>query len=144
MHPWFTLSSTPVDDDSERDMTLNYFRAYIPSMSPREALQPLISKFRRLEYLNRPPWAGMAHELIYEDSPFYPPSRDHDEVGLMLGREWLALRHLREIYLDCGWNVDAVVQTAFRREEFLEERRRYLDEVYYRDNVDGIRRQREL
>lgn len=38
MHPWFSLFSTAVDDPEERDMSLDYFRAYIPSMPPREAL----------------------------------------------------------------------------------------------------------
>jgi hypothetical protein len=148
MHPWSTFVSTSVDDPEERDMSLNYFRAYIPSMSPREALQPLINKFRRLEYLSRPPWAGTEHELIYEDSPFDPALLDRDspryEQNLMIGNEWLALRHLKETYLECGWDVEAVVQTGFRREEFLEKRRRYLDVVYadrldmYRTGINGV------
>lgn len=131
-------------------MSLNYFRAYIPSMSPREALQPLVNKFRRLEYLNRPPWAGTEHEIIYEFSDFSPPMRDgirfNDEEILQVRRlekEWLALRQLKEIYLECGWDVDAVVQTGFRREEFLEKRRRHLDAVY-KDRLDEIRRRSEL
>lgn len=57
--------------------------------------------------------------------------------------EWLALRHLKEIYLDCGWDVDAVVQTGFGQEEFLEKRGRRLDEVY-KDRLAEIRRRREL
>jgi hypothetical protein len=86
--------------------------------------------------------------LIYEDSPFDPALLDRDspryEENLMIGNEWLALRHLKEIYLESGWDVEAVVQTGFRREEFLEKRRRYLDVVYadrldmYRTDINGV------
>jgi hypothetical protein len=149
MHPWFSLFSMAVDDPEERDMSLDYFRAYIPSMSPREALQPLINKFRRLEYINFPPWAGTEHKLVYDSSYSPPPLRDgngiDDERNPEFERyeEWLALRHLKVIYLECGWDVDVVVQTSFGQEEFLEKRRGHLDEVY-KDRLDEIRRRKEL
>jgi hypothetical protein len=149
MHPWFSLFSTAVDDPEERDMRLDYFRAYVPSMSPREALQPFINKFRRLEYINHPPWAGTEHKLVYDSSYSSPPLRDGngicDERNPELERyeEWLALRQFKEIYLECGWDVDAVVQTGFRQGEFLEKRGRHLDEVY-KDRLAEIMRRREL
>lgn len=61
MHPWVALYSVPVDDDEERDTSLNYFGASVPWKPPREALQPLIDNFRSLDYINRPPWAGTEH-----------------------------------------------------------------------------------
>jgi hypothetical protein len=149
MHPWVALYSAPVDDDEERDMNLDYFRAYIPSMSPREALQPLINRFRSLDYINRPPWAGTEHELVYEESAFPPPVRTdfRDESDFQsqeqARNEFLAKRHLKDLYLECGWNVNAVLQTAFRCEEFLEKRRQHLDTVY-RHRLEEIRRRRQL
>lgn len=42
---------------------------------------------------------------------------------------WKAMRGLKDIYLDCGWNVNTVNQDSFRRSEFIERRRRYLQDV---------------
>lgn len=137
MHPWVSMSVGPgVDDKEERDMSLNYFRAYIPSMSPREALQPLIDKFRSLDYINRPPWAGTDHQLVYEEWVFPPPVRtdfrdESDFESQVRARdEFLAKRQLKDLYLECGWDVNAVSQTAFRRDKFLENRRQHLDKIY--------------
>lgn len=149
MRPWVALYSVPVDDDEERDASLNYFRAHVPSKPPREALQPLIDKFRSLAYINRPPWAGTDHELVYEESAFPPPDRadfsdDSDFESRVRARdEFLAKRRLKDLYLECGWDVNAVEQTAFRRDRFIEKRSRHLDAIY-RDRLEEIRRRREL
>ena len=149
MHPWVSLYSVPTDDDEEREMSVDYFRAYVPSMSPREALQPLINKFRTLDYINRPPWASTEHELVYEESSFPPPERAdfRDESGfesqVRARGEFLAKRHLKELYLECGWDVNAVEQITFRRDEFLEKRGKYLDTIY-KDRLEEIRRRQEL
>ena len=42
---------------------------------------------------------------------------------------WQAEMHLKELYLECGWDVNAVEQSTFRRDEFLDKRRRYLQDV---------------
>lgn len=52
---------------------------------------------------------------------------------------WVAVRRIKEIYIDCGRNVDAVEQTEFRREEFIERRARHLAEV-----VEPLRRAEQL
>ena len=90
-------------------------------MSPREALQPLINKFRSLDYINIPPWAGSDHELVYEEWAFAPPVRtdfrdESDVESQVRARE-------------CGWDVNATSQSAFRRDEFLEKRRQHLDTI---------------
>jgi hypothetical protein len=146
MHPWVSLKMGPgVDDEEKRDMSLNYFRAYIPSTSPREALQPLINKFRSLDYINVPSWAGMDHQLVYEEWAFPPPVRtdfsdDEDFQSQARARdEFLAKRQLKDLYLECGWDVNAVAQTAFRCDEFLEKRRQHLDTIY-RDRLEGNER----
>jgi hypothetical protein len=150
MHPWVSMTTGPgVDDEEERDMSLNYFRAYIPSMSPREALQPLINKFRSLDYINRPPWAGTDHELVYLERDFPPPVRtdfrdERDFESRVRARdEFLAKRQLKDMYLECGWDVNAISQSAFRRDEFLEKRRRHLDTIY-RHRLEENERHRGL
>jgi hypothetical protein len=125
-----------VDDKEERDMSLDYFRAYIPSMSPREALQPLINKFRSLDYINVPSWAGTDHQLVYEEWAFPPPVRTNFRDESKFERrvrardEFMAKRHLKDLYLECGWDVNAITQTAFRRGQFLEKRKQHLDTIY--------------
>jgi hypothetical protein len=150
MHPWVPMTTGPgVDDEEERDMSLNYFRAYIPSMSPCEALQPLINKFRSLEYIDRPAWAGTDHELVYLDRAFTPPVRtdfrdERDFESRVRARdEFLAKCQLKDLYLECGWDVNAVSQLAFRRDEFLEKRRRHLDTIY-RHRLEENERHRGL
>lgn len=137
MHPWVSMTIGPgVDDEEERGVSLNCFRAYIPSMTPREALQPLLNKFRSLDYINRPPWAGTDHELIYEEWASPPPVRtdirdDHAFENQVRARdEFLAKRQLKDLYLECGWDVNAILQPEFRRDEFLEKRRRHLDTIH--------------
>lgn len=105
-------------------------------MSPREALQPLLNKFRSLDYINRPPWAGTDHESVYEEWAFPPPVRtdirdDHAFENQVRARDkFLAKRQLKDLYLECGWDVNAILQPEFRRDEFLEKRRRHLDTIY--------------
>jgi hypothetical protein len=72
MFPWTPIMDAAVDDD-ERDMTANYFHANIPSKSPREALQPLIDKYRGLQYIIKPPRMGFDHELYLEESSYLRP-----------------------------------------------------------------------
>ena len=50
----------------------------------------------------------------------YNQRREHER------RLWAARRELKDVYLECGWDVEAKEQTTFRRGEFLEKRREYL------------------
>jgi hypothetical protein len=129
MFPWTPIMDGPVDDD-ERDMTANYFHANIPSKSPREALQPLIDKYRGLQYIIKPPRGGIGHELYLEESNYLKPyegPEDRREESEASDREILSvLRRLKDLYLWCGWNVNAVEQVSFRRDEFIEEREKFL------------------
>jgi hypothetical protein len=68
----------PVDDD-ERDMTANYFHVNIPSKSPREALQPLINKYRGLRYVIKPPSENIGEELYLEESEYLRPYEGPEE-----------------------------------------------------------------
>ncbi|KAM0698844.1 hypothetical protein Q7P36_000888 [Cladosporium allicinum] len=42
---------------------------------------------------------------------------------------WKAMCGLADLYLECGWDVNAVAQTDFRRVEFVEKRTKYLSEI---------------
>jgi hypothetical protein len=122
----------PVDDD-ERDMTANYFHVNIPSKSPREALQPLINKYRGLRYVIKPPSENIGEELYLEESeylrPYEGPEERREESEASDIKTLSILRHLRDLYLWCGWNLNTVEQAAFRREEFIEKRKELLAAV---------------
>jgi hypothetical protein len=110
MFPWTPIMDGPVDDDDERDMTGNYFHAYIPSTSPREALQPLIDKYRGLQYIIKPPRGGFGHELYLEEYHYLRPyegPEERREESEASDREILStLRGLKDLYLRCGWNIN--------------------------------------
>jgi hypothetical protein len=111
MFPWTPIMDGPVDDD-EQDMAANYFHAHIPSKSPREALQPLIDKYRGLQYIIKPPSGGIAHELYLEEFQYLQPyegPEDRREESEASDTEILSVLHgLKGLYLWCGWNVNTV------------------------------------
>jgi hypothetical protein len=110
------------DDDTE------YYN--VPAKSPREAFQPLIDKYRSLQYISRPTNAKEGEfQLFVDECHIFAPENCPDEVHEIaqeLQADWQLSRGLEGIYLECGWRTDRVDQSAFRREEFLERRRRYL------------------
>jgi hypothetical protein len=124
----------PVDDD-ERDMTANYFHANILSKSPREALQPLIDKYRGLQYIIEPPSESTEHELYREEfeylRPYEGPEDRREESESIDSKTLSRLRYLKDLYLWCGWNLNTVEQAAFRRDEFIERREKFLAGVNY-------------
>jgi uncharacterized membrane protein YccC len=42
---------------------------------------------------------------------------------------WKAIRGLEDIYVDCGWNINTVDQSTFRRDQFIGRRKRYVETV---------------
>jgi hypothetical protein len=125
MFPWTPIMDAPVDDD-ERDMAANYFHVNIPSKSPREALQPLIDKYRRLQYIIKPPSESTGHELYLEEfeylRPYEGPGDRREEFDSIDSKTLSRLRHLKDLYLWCGWNLNTIEQATFRRDEFIEKR----------------------
>lgn len=129
--PW-----TPMGDSSTDARN----RFHVPPISPREALQPTIDNFRCLRWMNVPLYGDENHELVedifdrgQENSDFGNDEQqntyDHER------RLWEAQRGLKDVYLECGWDVEAEEQTTFRRDEFLEKRRSYLKDVL--GSLDG-------
>ena len=57
----------------------------------------------------------------------YDGPEDRREEFEASDREILSvLRRLKDLYLWCGWNVNTVEQVSFRRDEFIEEREKFL------------------
>lgn len=109
----------------------NYF--HVPALSPREAFQPLITKFRTLEFLGTPPFMEFTDNLFTEYGRAAPS--DWDEGAKVQYRAdhdvWEAKRILADLYLECGWDIETVEQISFRREEFIarrEKHRKYIVE----------------
>jgi hypothetical protein len=117
-----------INDESELDT--NYF--HISPVSPREALQPVIDMYRGLHYINRPLTGDSNFLLVTEQVGERPPD---DPTGAQRQsfessrKIWQAERGLEAIYLDCGWDVNAVEQTNFRRDEFLQKRHDHIKNV---------------
>jgi hypothetical protein len=110
-------------DKNDHDV---YFEA--PPLSPRQAFQPLIDSFRSLNWLVTETSGSLHTDWPWTEFPQdWPESHrkeyetDHDV--------WKAVRGLADIYIDCGWDVNAVDQSAFRREEFIERRLQYVETV---------------
>jgi hypothetical protein len=100
----------------------NYF--HVPAVSPREAFQSLIDKFRGLEFLGTPPFMEFNDDLFLENGR--TPPEDWDQGAKVQFRVdfgvWKAKRKLADFYLECGWDVHAVEQPDFRRAEFITRR----------------------
>jgi hypothetical protein len=126
VYRWPADSDPHSDDNNEESSEHNpdYFHYNLPSSSPRDALQPIIAKFRGLHYINKPPWDGSEHELLVSE-----PEPEFSEYPRDIQREAL-YRKLRDLNFECGWNVEAVEQTAFRRAESLEKRRDHLNHLF--------------
>jgi hypothetical protein len=119
VYPW-----TPQHEDDDTE----YYD--VPAKSPREAFQPLIDKYRGLQYISRPTDSKEGEfQLVLDECHVFAPESSPDGargIAQELQADWQLSRGLEEIYLECGWRTDRVDQSAFRREEFLERRRRYL------------------
>jgi hypothetical protein len=119
VYPW-----TPQDEPED----VEYYD--VPAKSPREAFQPLIDKYRGLQYISRPSNAKEGeYQLVIDEWDVCIPDNapvKARELTEELHRKWQHSRGLERIYLACGWRPDQVDQSAFRRDEFLEERRCYL------------------
>jgi hypothetical protein len=106
----------------------NYFE--IPPVTPREAFQPMIDNFRSLKWLATGDRSGFLPKWPYIEWPSSGkhPERAHEKYQADYDL-WKAMRGLKDVYLDCGWDVDAVEQSSFRRDELIERKKRYIEDV---------------
>lgn len=121
----------PMDDEfeyPEDSRKPNYL--HLETVPPREAFQPLIDDFRQLRKLA--PSAGQT-PISTDISSLRGPENFDKKGSLALyeaGRKlWEALCKLKSFYVECGWDDNALVQTEFRRDEFVDNRAKYWDEV---------------
>jgi hypothetical protein len=126
--PWTPMTDQPPEDES--DLDANYF--HISPISPREALQPVIDMHRGLHYINRPLTGDSNFLLVTEHLGVRLPDDPTDAQRQSFERSrniWQAEYGLKAIYLDCGWDVNALEQTNFRRNEFLQKRKDYIKNI---------------
>ena len=99
-------------------------------VSPREAFQPLLDDFRSLSWLVTSPRYGLQTEWYWKEFPQeWPESfREGYEADYNV---WKATRELASIYIDCGWQVNSVEQSKFRRGEFIKRRKHHLETVVH-------------
>ncbi|KAI7294742.1 hypothetical protein KC340_g16044 [Hortaea werneckii] len=109
----------PINDDHD-----DYL--HLEPMSPRQAFQPLIDDFRGLRRLALP-----ERRFVRNDPERGPKRQLHGTAALYEAETklWTAMCGLADLYLETGWDVDAVAQTHFRTSEFIHKRTRYTQEV---------------
>lgn len=119
IYPW-----TPQDEPEE---TAYYD---VPAKTPREAFQSVINKFRGLQYISHPSNAKEGeYQMVVDEWDVIVPDDVPDRVRELteqLHRKWQYSRGLKDMYVECGWRPEQIDQSAFRRDEFIERRRRYL------------------
>jgi hypothetical protein len=103
-----------------------YFEA--PPLSPRGAFQPLIDGFRSLNWLVTETSGWLHTDWPWTEFPEDWPESHRKEYETDYDA-WKAVRGLVDIYLENGWNVNAVDQSAFRREEFIGRRKQYMETI---------------
>jgi hypothetical protein len=95
-------------------------------VSPRQALQPLINSFRGLHRVAAPERTFVRTDPAYAPEQWQFQTSAQYEAGKQV---WKAMCGIADIYIECGWNANAVTQTSFRSSEFVDKRAKYLSEV---------------
>ncbi|KAI0424815.1 hypothetical protein F5Y09DRAFT_323377 [Xylaria sp. FL1042] len=123
LRPW-----KPFDNPDEED---GY--SHVAGASPREVLSPLINDYRKLRHLVTPGGPDFSGGLFADSGGMRPNGWREDEQKKWdtAYAVWQATQKLRDIYLECGWDVDATEQRDFNLEEYLARR-----DVYWRDVVE--------
>jgi hypothetical protein len=95
-------------------------------VSPRQAFQPLLDKFCGLRRLVAPEHGQVDTEQNASPQRWQFGTEAHFRAEVKV---WDAMCGLASMYLDCGWDVNVVVQTEFRSSKFEEKRSEYISEV---------------
>ncbi|RMZ78337.1 hypothetical protein DV738_g3888, partial [Chaetothyriales sp. CBS 135597] len=106
----------------------------VPAKSPHEAFRDVIENFRSLNYLGTPLYVDFNTGYFSKYSG-KPPRHysEHDTKRWLAGHDiWAATRKIKDIYLDCGWDVKGYEQPNFRRDEFIRRRNEYWENVVMR------------
>ncbi|TLD06754.1 hypothetical protein E2P81_ATG10236 [Venturia nashicola] len=135
-------SQSDIADASSRLGMVHPWNAWDDDVPPREAFQPLVDSFRQLTRLAGPEVGLVETDESSPDcfSPRYPDEARIGELKLYEAdlRVWKAKCRIAEFHLEYRWDVDTILQTQFRRAEFVERRAKYLSEV-----VGPLRKERD-
>lgn len=105
--------------------------AHVPAKPPGEVLGPWIEGFRSFKYMHTPGanlWdAGHSVYGPPEPPQHYPPDQKTHWWAARAVEQ--ALYRIKDIYLECGWDMTSQTQDNFDRARFIEMRERYMDEV---------------
>lgn len=106
--------------------------AHVPAQRPSEVLDPWVDGYRSFRYMHTP---GEVHWDRASDGHLArtePP--EHYQPGAKA--HWWAKRAveqarmgLKDLYLECGWDVTSRTQDGFDRAKFIEMRAKYMDDV---------------
>lgn len=114
--------------ESEEEDPLNYF--HLPAHPPSEVLGRLTREYRRLDHLITPHGGVFRNQDHHFVNSMPDGWSEHEKQRHLASyRTWDAVRKLRDLYVECGWDVDAVEQKNFRRDELIERRARHWVEV---------------
>lgn len=105
--------------------------AHLTGEAPREVLGRLAEDYRRLKSIGTPNGVYFDHEFFSESGG--QPPEDYSDVEKRRWKAsydiWAAVHCIKDLYLEFGWDVEATEQTEFRRDEFLERRAMYWEEL---------------
>ncbi|ROV96763.1 hypothetical protein VMCG_07905 [Cytospora schulzeri] len=117
--------------------------SHVTALPPRQVIGPLIDRYRRLDNLATPSGEVDFSSPLFAEAPLDPvtgeaqPPRDWGPVDATKWHAqyavWRATRGIKDLYLECGWDVDAREQHGFRRDEFLRKRA-----VYWAEAVEPL------
>ncbi|KAI0174363.1 hypothetical protein BJ166DRAFT_146092 [Pestalotiopsis sp. NC0098] len=119
----------PFDDPTESE---NYLG--VPAQPPRQVLKPVIDKYQHLDYIVRLDGYVDFSSPLFSESGGRPPKDWGPEDARVWEAQyavWQAVRGIKDIYIDCGWDVDRPVmdQSKFKRDDFLRKRAEYWRDV---------------
>lgn len=103
--------------------------AHLPARLPSEVLSSWIQPYRSLEKLITPSQTLWDKWFLTEPDP---PSHYSESEGIYVQcrRELdIALWKIKDMYLECGWDITSKEQETFDKDAFIKMRQEYMDDV---------------
>jgi hypothetical protein len=110
----------PINDDTNDDYL------HLNPVPPRQAFTTLLDDFRSLRRVAVP------EDKFVEIDEGSSPKLEYSETQALYKANynlWKATSGIADLYLECNWKVDAVIQADFRSSEFIDTRSKYLTDV---------------
>lgn len=109
----------PINDDGDDFL-------HLQPLPPRQAFQSLLDDFRGLRRVALPRDRFVSTNEDTSQKRWQSKTETEYQARYSL---WTATTELAGLYLEYGWDVNAVAQTNFRSSEFVDKRTRYVTEV---------------